>query len=507
MNTCFINVENGVKIPFDIIPMLNFENFYEEIINFVNSDASVVLFFVFENKDEDELQFVAVLRQEDKLFAARSKALSEYPSFCTHSLKFQLFEREIAEQYGIKPIGHPWFKSVRYHNNFVNADDLFGNDYKNDIPGAYPFYKVEGEEIHEVAVGPIHAGIIEPGHFRFNCAGEEILNLEIVHGYQHRGIEKQLLNADLKKFPFILESAAGDTTIAHATAFSEAIEGLTNTGIDDESKKIRALALELERLANHVGDLGALSGDVAFLPPAAYFGRIRGEFLNILLNISGNRFGKGLVRPSGVRFPVSDGQKHNFVSKINELEKEIISIADMMFVQPGVLGRFEKTGIVKHNTATELGLVGVAGRASGIDYDVRRSFPVSAWKDITLDNIIEHSGDVMGRAMVRYREIKQSLNLVKSLLDKLECSNPDKCGYKQPVLEPSSFIVSMQEAWRGELAHCIITDSKGAISRYKIKDPSFHNWNGLELAVRNEAISNFPVCNKSFNLSYCGFDL
>ncbi len=507
MDNKFINIKNGEKVDLNSIQILDFKDLYEGILELSNQNAKIVQYFGY--KDENKkLKLVAVLRTE-KLWLGISELPNEYESLTNKVPQLHMFERELAEQFGIKIKNHPWMKSLRYHKNYTGKKDIFNNDYKEVIPGNYPFYEVEGEEIHQVAVGPIHAGVIEPGHFRFNCIGEKVLHLEIQHGYQHRGVEKQILRTNMKKLPIIIESVAGDSTIANSVAFSEAIENLGNIEIRKENVIIRGIALEIERLANHVGDLGALSGDVAFLPPSSYYGRIRGNFLNILLDICGNRFGKGLVRPGGLRFGIDEEQKKDYLNRIAQLEKEVIHIAEMLFSQSGVLERFERTGEITKDVAELLGMVGPAARGCGVEYDVRESFPTGIWKDTKVEKIIEETGDVLARALIRYSEVKESFNLVRDFLNKLEFNNKDneKEVRREIQLESNNLIVTLQEGWRGEISHCIITDSKSEIMRYKIKDPSFHNWDGLAMALRNVEISDFPVCNKSFNLSYCGFDL
>jgi Ni,Fe-hydrogenase III large subunit len=276
---------------------------------------------------------------------------------------FHLFEREVAEQYGIRPEGHPWLKMVRYHANCRGVDDIFGNDYHEDIPGRYDYYAVAGEGIHEVAVGPVHAGVIEPGHFRFNCIGERVLNLEIQLGYQHRGAEELLQRAPGKRLPFIVENIAGDTSVGHSLCHAQAMEALAGIPTDNGSRIIRTIGLELERIANHVGDLGALSGDVAFLPPANYCGRMRGDFLNMSLLLCGNRFGKGLVRPGGVRFPMDDENRRGLSTRISELKPQVKHVIQLLLATSSVRSRFERCGAVSRSDAERLGLVGPAGRA------------------------------------------------------------------------------------------------------------------------------------------------
>jgi Ni,Fe-hydrogenase III large subunit len=502
MNTSFLEISNGEAIPRNRIPHLSFNAFHQETLNIVEGGGKIVHYFAY--MDKDKLRLMAILRT-DKLLVAGCDVPDVYPSLSRQCESFDLVEREIAEQFGILPSGHPWLKMVRYHPNYRNAADVFGNDYDQDIPGKYDYYAVEGAEIHEVAVGPVHAGVIEPGHFRFNCIGERVLNLEIQLGYQHRGIEMLFPDATAGRLPILAEGIAGDTAIGNCLCMSQAIEALTSSAPDEGACVIRTIALELERIANHVGDLGALSGDVAFLPPANYFGRMRGDFLNMTLWMCGNRFGKGWVRPGGVRFPMTDADRSTLAGRIRELTPQVTHVIDLLFNTPSVLARFEGCGIVSGSDAEILGLVGPAGRASGMAYDVRRCFPTEAYHRLKIPEKSEPTGDVFARAKVRAEEVLQSIKLILSLLKEPVHTT---CAEKENVTPaPASFVVTVNEAWRGELSHCILTDTDGKILRYKIKDPSFHNWNGLSMALRDTGISDFPLNNKSFNLSYCGFDL
>jgi len=502
MTNAFIQISNGETIARKTIPHLLFDEFFKNALAIVKEGGKVVQFFAYQ--DDTKIKFLAVLRT-DKLMVAGCDAPAAYPCFTQTCEPFHLFEREIAEQFGIRPEDHPWLKMVRYHKNSQNLPDVFGNDYKKDIPGNYPYYQVEGDEIHEVAVGPVHAGVIEPGHFRFNCIGELVLHLEIQLGYQHRGVENLFLNAQTKRLPILAESIAGDTTIGHSLCMAQAVESLTRVQPDKGAKIIRTIALELERLANHIGDLGALSGDVAFLPPANYFGRLRGDFLNLSLLLCGNRFGKGLVRPGGVRFSLDDDIRNTLDERLKELKPQVKHVLDLLFSASTVRARFEDCGAVSPYDAEQLGLVGPAGRASGISYDVRRCFPTEHYSNVGIPENKKKSGDVYDRARVRYDEVVQSIDIIQSLITapvETKCVNDVVFD-----LPPSCFTVTLNEAWRGEVSHAILTDKNGKILRYKVKDPSFHNWNGLAMALRNTGISDFPLNNKSFNLSYCGFDL
>ncbi len=504
MTMNFKTIGNGQATALDSIPHLPFADFSSQALDIVANGGKIVQFFAYARGET--VRLMAVLRTADELLIAGCDAPVAYPSLTARCAPFHMFEREIAEQYGIRPEGHPWLKMVRYHPNWRGVDDVFGNDYDEDIPGRYDYYQVAGEEIHEVAVGPVHAGVIEPGHFRFNCIGERVLNLEIQLGYQHRGAEQLLVAADPKRIAFITENIAGDTSVGHGLCHSQAVEALSDTAIDEGAKIIRTIGLELERIANHVGDLGALSGDVAFLPPANYCGRMRGDFLNMSLLICGNRFGKGLVRPGGVRFPIDEENRRDLNARIGELKPQVIHTIDLLLLStPSVRARFEGCGAVSRTDAEDLGLVGPAGRACGIAYDVRRCFPTEHYVRMEIPENAETTGDVYARAKVRADEVIQSMDIIQSLLS-APITTRTIDGDPLP-LSPDSFVVTVNEAWRGELSHCILTDADGGILRYKVKDPSFHNWNGLSMSLRNTGISDFPLNNKSYNLSYCGFDL
>ncbi len=502
MTNAFLEVQNGEKVAQEKIPHLSFEAFQKNALSIVKEGGKVVQYFAY--PDEASLKLMTVLRT-DTLFVGSCDAPESYPSLTRTCEPFHMFEREIAEQYGIKPENHPWLKMVRYHANYRDAADVFGNNYDEDIPGNYDYYQVEGDEIHEVAVGPVHAGVIEPGHFRFNCIGERVLNLEIQLGYQHRAVENLFYNAQAKRLPILAESIAGDTAIGHNLCMAQAVEALTDVKPDKGAQIIRVIALELERIANHMGDLGALSGDVAFLPPANYCGRMRGDFLNLSLLMCGNRFGKGLVRPGGVRFSFDEDIRKTMNERLDEIKPQVEHVLELIFSSSTVRARFEDCGRVSTKDAEHLGLVGPAGRASGISYDVRRCFPTEYYSKLDIPDHKIPSCDVYARAKIRSDEILQSIDIIEYLIKTSIETQPMEDTTS--TLPASSFVVTLNEAWRGEVSHVLLTDQDGKILRYKVKDPSFHNWNGLSMALRDTGISDFPLNNKSFNLSYCGFDL
>jgi Ni,Fe-hydrogenase III large subunit len=416
-----------------------------------------------------------------------------YPALSSDLPEAQAFERDLWERSGVEPVGHPWLKALR------------GHDEIDPAAKPHPFFRIEGAGVHEVAVGPVHAGIIEPGHFRFQCRGEVVLHLEIQLGYQHRGALGLLVGATPARRLAVAETIAGDTSVGHATAYAEAIESLARRPAPPRAHAIRVVALELERLACHVGGLGALAGDVGYLPGASWLGRLRGDFLNLTMEICGSRYGRGLVAPGGVRFDVTDAMRRDVVRRLARASHDLDAIAALTLDAPTVRSRFEASGRLARADAEALGMVGPAARASGLDRDARRDHPTGAWANRSFTPQTLPEGDVLARARIRWLESKASIAIVRELLDEL----PEGPIF-EPVPEalgPDEDAVGVVEGWRGEIVHWIATDDSGRLASYEVVDPSMRNWIGLALAMRGRQISDFPLCNKSFDLSYAGHDL
>ncbi len=502
MNGTLLTRRNAEPAPLADVPLVPLAGFRTAVINAVRNDCRVVSYFA--RMVEDGIELVAVLADDTRseLGFVRSRVTEDrFESLTPECPQVQLFEREIAEQYGIEPVGHPWLKPVRFQQSWRPGHQHFGEP----LPGVTDFFRVEGDEVHEVAVGPVHAGVIEPGHFRFQCHGEHVFHLEIALGYQHRGIERALIGGPSAKTIHYMETASGDSTIGHTLAYAQAIEALTGTRVPARAQVLRGIALELERLANHTGDLGALSGDVAYLPAAASCGRTRGDYLNLTAELCGSRFGRGFVRPGGVQFDLPTDRIATLTERLQAATRDTVESAGLLWTTPSVIERFENTGTVEANTCDEIGMVGVAARACGRSIDVRHDFPFGVYRFVHIPVMTAHHGDVNSRAFVRWLELQRSADFVARQLRTLPATpvRMDVAG----SLAPDAIVASLTEGWRGEICHVAITDAEGRFARYKITDPSFHNWLGVALALRNGQISDFPLCNKSFNLSYCGHDL
>ncbi len=493
---CVLN--NAGAVPLDAVPVHDLAGLRQWLDTEVRSGGRVSVLAGLPLEDGRFRLYALLARDSEHSLAVAAGDIEgrKYPALTPGLPELHLFERELHERFDLLPDGHPWLKPVRFE--------------QPDGPeaGIADFYQVGGEDVHEVAVGPIHAGVIEAGHFRFQCQGELVMHLEISLGYHHRGVENILqAGPDRRSLP-LMEVAAGDSTAAHAWAYCAALEALAGLVPSLRAQHIRDAALELERLANHTGDLGALAGDVGFLPTSAFCGRLRGDYLNMSAMLCGSRFGRGLLTPGGVRFDVDAKICAELLKSLKSTARDTHGAIRLLLDSTSVQARMVGIGALSRQAADDLGLVGPAARASGLARDCRRQHPMPGLH--SRDVVIHTSarGDVASRTKIRYLELAESIQMVERLLANLPEGEinvgPEPGSIK---LAPNMLAASLVEGWRGEVCHLAITNGQGGFACYKVVDPSFHNWMGLALAMRDQQISDFPLCNKSFNLSYCGHDL
>jgi len=430
---------------------------------------------------------------------------SHYNSMTPAVPQAHWFERTAWDMFGLCPDNHPRLKRTHLHEPYaglvpplaVSAEAVGNRDFH--------FLRVDGEGLYELPVGPIHAGIIEPGHFRFSCFGEIIVNLEIHLGYVHRGVEKRLADSPWQNSRFIAEAAASDMAAANALANATALESLLAVAVPARALALRTIALEVERVCMHLADLGGLAGDIGFLSVSSAFSRLRGAALRMADLVAGNRFLRSYIRAGGVSRDLLPERALELLQIKNELMHECARVLRFYLDNHVAIDRMEHVGVVTHSLAEDFGLVGVAARASGIDYDCRAVWSQELHMPSDYVSVKENDGDVLARARVRVKEIFASLELIESLISNL----PAGPWFLETTdrLPANDCAISIVESHRGELIHLIFTGETGNIRRYCIKDPSANNWTGLAIAVRNNLVADFPLCNKSFALSYSGHDL
>ncbi|MFZ2853638.1 MAG: NADH-quinone oxidoreductase subunit C [Rhodocyclaceae bacterium] len=420
-----------------------------------------------------------------------------YPSLTASYPGAQIFERELWEQTGLCPDAHPWLKPVRFEGE------------RQQRMTDYPFFKVRGREVHEVGVGPIHAGVIEPGHFRFMCLGEKVHHLEIQLGYQHRGVEALLLRRPPMLLASTVESICGDSSVAYAWGYCAAVEALSGAPVGLETDLLRGIALEMERVAMHVATLNGLATDVAFLQGGGTYGRLRTAIINATQRVCGNRFGRGWLRPGRTR-GLTEALRQDLIQTLTAFAKDFTEVGELMLSSLGVKARFQGVGTVGAKAARELGLVGVVARASGVAIDARVQWPGRVYEHFPAELTTESAGDCWARMKLRMREVDASVSwLLKILLDStldLREAKPAVASMDKP-LAPETLCISLIEGTRGPVVQVLETSPQGQLLHYKVQDPSLPNWFGLAMALRDNEISDFPICNKSFDLSYCGNDL
>jgi len=436
-------------------------------------------------------------------------AVARFASLATRSFAASRFEREIHDLFGLVPEGHPDLRRLALHQYWpdgyhpLRRDAVPRADFV-DAGEPFPFRHVEGEGIFEITVGPVHAGIIEPGHFRFSVEGETIVNLETRLGFVHKGTEKLFEGLAFDRAPALAERISGDTSVGHALACCQAVEALSGCTVPLRARRLRVVLLELERIYNHVGDVGMIVNDTGFGFGHAHCFRIREELLRLNERLTGHRLLRGAVVAGGVTGPIATAPLAQAATKVDDLVAEFAAVVRLCLDNTTVLERLQGTGRLTTQTATEMQVVGLVGRASGIDADARRDAPFAAYGEEGVAVSVYGTGDVWARTMVRLDEAREAARLIR------EAAARDDGGavvVPIPPLTAGAHAFGLVEAWRGPVWHWVVAGGPTTLGRVKIVDPSFRNWPALEYAVLKNIVPDFPLCNKSFNLSYSGNDL
>lgn len=456
------------------------------------------LFTLAESKDW--LLLCTDLRSDDRLF----------PSITPHIHAAKWYEREIRDMFGLIPVGHPDMRRLVRHEHWPKGSHPLKKDFQwNTVleraHGQYAFRQIEGEGVFEVPVGPIHAGIIEPGHFRFSVAGEPIMQLEVRHFWKHRGVEKLFEQQALTAATPLAERVSGDTSVGHSLTYCQAVETLLGIDVPRRARYLRSLFLELERLHNHLGDVGAICNDTAYALAHAHCSWMKEQLMQLNDRLSGSRFLRGVMAVGGVTNDVSAIQRGDVIEVLNGIETDFSELESIIFANASLTDRLETTGVLTERTAWDHAVVGVVGRASGIDQDVRRDHPFAAYDELSPKVALYRYGDVRARMRVRMDEIHESIRLIRKIPHNIPEGPLVAAPARSP--HPGEWALSAVEGWRGEILYFVMAGEDGRIHRCKVRDPSFVNWPAIQWAVVGNIIPDFPLINKSFNLSYAGNDL
>ncbi len=498
--------KNNLPVRIADIPVVPYNKFFEVITFLLRSQDYHILTYLAYPTDQG-LSFVcAIADDQNKSISLISHLIPNGAPLKVYSMmpKYDVFhscEREIHEKYGVVFEDNHFLKPIRYSHDRINKESKITD---------YPFYKIESDELHEVGVGPIHAGIIEPGHFRFLCAGERVLHLEVQLGWQHRGIETLFLQKKkLLQRAVLAENIAGDTAVGHTLAYSQAIESLAGLKIREKLNYERVIALEIERIGMHIFDLSNLCTGAAYQLGNASLGVLRTPTINYLQTWCGNRFAKGLIRPGGTHYPFTRELQEKLLTYLDSFEEKYAVISDKLLNLSGIQLRFQDIGTLTRKQVYMIGGVGTTAKMAGLKRDTRWSHPFAGYHELHHEPVIFDAGDIYARIQVRHYEILQSIKYLRRIAEIMNFQNqvPSPITDENIRLAKSCLTVSITEGWRGEIVHTAITDQEGNICCYKIKDPSLHNWWALALSLRDREISDFPINNKSYNLSYCGHDL
>lgn len=458
------------------------------------------IYTVFVGKADRQMKTIkALIKQEEAL---------EFPSLTTLMASAAWYEREIHDLFGLVPLGHPDLRPLVLHENWPQGIYPLRKDFNPDtyVPKAsskYDVPPVQGKGVFEVPVGPIHAGIIEPGHFRFSQAGENVINLEAKLFYTHRGIEKAVEGMSFRRALYQAERLCGACSVANTLAFVQAVETLAGVETPLRAKYLRVVIAELERLYNHIGDIGNLCAGLGFAPGVSHGARLKEQLMRLNERLAGNRFLRGWVTLGGVTIDIGKDMVNDIRGTLVSIAKDFNELMGLLRENDAFLDRVNTTGILPQRAASDLGVVGVAARASGIDYDVRRDFPYAAYGQLDFEVPVYKQGDVAARLWVRADEAVESLKII----DKALVGIPGgEFLIEVPSVKPYEAACGYAESPRGAVLHWVMAGENNTVYRYFARSASYANWPALTVAVPGNIIPDFPLINKSFELCYACLD-
>lgn len=505
-------VRNGRELSLDISA-----GEIREIAAYVNGQLACTLISLFACDDRSQagnyvIRYVFCCRRTSVLIVLNTavhEAAGKFISIANLVHAATLYEREIQDLFGLVPEGHPYAKPLVFHGNWPLGQYPLRKDFDKHhrpefVDGLSSFRTIAGEGVYEIPVGPVHAGIIEPGHFRFSLAGEPIQNLEAQLYFTHKGIEKLIEGMSFERGFYVSERISGDETFTNSLAYCLALEQIGRLQIPERADYLRVLYAELERLTCHMGDLAGVCLDVAFGFGAFQFRLLRNWCYQLADLLCGSRFLRGVNVPGGVRIDNVEGKESEILKRLADIKQELDDTTEILHHHTMFADRIENTGILSEKIAFDLNAVGPAARASGIPHDIRKTLPYSAYDKLDFDVPVLTSGDVSGRITIKLNECYQSIHLMNQVIAALP---QGLASVSLDSLPAGQSAFGITESPRGENVHWVMTGKDGMISRYKVRTPSFCNWPVLCYAVQGNIVPDFPLINKSFNLSYAGNDL
>lgn len=425
-----------------------------------------------------------------------------FPSISVQVPAANWYEREVKDLLGLRALGHPDRRPLVLHGDWPEDQYPLRKDFKGPAlrqPDRETTMQYAGRDVTEIPVGPIHAGIIEPGHFRFGAVGDTVLHLEAKLFYTHRGIEKSSEGLPLSKALFTAERICGVCALSHAVAFAQAVESAAQVTLPPRALYLRTLLLELERLYNHIGDIGNMCAGFGFAVGISHGARLREQLQQLNEQLVGHRFLRGVIALGGLRFELASAEIRSVSAVLSQVEADFEQLAEIILSHEIAVDRMATTGVLSLEQARDLAVVGVAARASGYSVDIRRDHPYAAYRQVEFPVALQTAGDVLARFNVRVAEVKSSLLIIQQVIEQLPTG---AIAVPIPPIKPYTQAMGWVESPRGEVCHWLMTGPEQTVFRYRIRSAAYSNWPAVPLTVPGNIVPDFPLINKSFELCY-----